>query len=235
MTDVNYTSLLDRALCRLLPVGVTHGVVEIPKKADFEFSSEAELMRTAGDYRKSEFVAGRGCARAALERAGFAREPILSNEDGLPVWPEGALASISHSRGYCAAIASKSEDFRILGLDLEKTNRLSPSAIKRSVHPDEQIYVQSEQKKASLIFCAKEAFFKAQYPVWHTHANFHDLVLSVHEELGQITIQSIDPRFPDDLRALVEQIEFRFSYLGDFVVSACWMSQQDQARSCDHA
>lgn len=223
MSSPKYISLLNSALRSILPPGVEHGVGSIPDEPQFEYSSEKDHMRSAGDYRKCEFVAGRDCARAALERVGFARGPILSNDDGVPVWPLGVLASISHSRGYCAAIAAKESGYRTLGLDLEKTNRLSASAIERIVHPHEQVYAQSDQKKASLIFCAKEAFFKAQFPLWQTHANFHDLVLAVDEYAGKIRILTMGERFPVDLRSQAADMQFRFSFFEDFVVTACWL------------
>lgn len=181
-------------------------------------------MRAAGDYRRCEFAAGRDCARAALAQVGYPAGPILADADGVPTWPGGALAAISHSRGYCAAVATHRADYRMLGLDLEKTTRLSRSAIERVVHPSEQSYVQSGQKKATLIFCAKEAFFKAQFPVWQTHGNFHDLELSVDGgESGAMTIRNVSERFPQELRSLAPDIRFRFCYFEDFVVCVCWL------------
>ncbi|HKK17909.1 MAG TPA: 4'-phosphopantetheinyl transferase superfamily protein [Opitutales bacterium] len=227
MSDPDYTSLLSSTLQDLLPAGVHRSACRIPEEPSFEFEVEEQTMCTAGDYRKREFVAGRGCARSALAQAGFSRAAILPDEYGVPVWPEDALAAISHSRGYCAAIACRSADYRALGLDLEKTNRLSASAIARTVHPNEQGYVRNDQKRASLIFCAKEAFFKAQFPLWHTHGNFHDLEFAVDEKTGLLTIQNISVRFPEDLRALSSKIRFRFSYFNDFVVSVCWLARSD--------
>ena len=223
MSGPDYTLLLDEALGRLLPVGVEYSVCSIPKSSHFEFDIEADSLRTASEYRKCEFTAGRDCARSALKKFGIPRMPILSDDDGVPFWPEGAVGTISHSRGYCAAIAARKAHYAVLGLDLEMTNRLSPSAIERTVHPDEQSYVNSDQKKASLLFCAKEAFFKAQFPVWQTHANFHDLILSVDEDKGNMTIMGIGERFPEDLRSRAADFRFRFSYVGDFVVTVCWL------------
>jgi len=223
MSASDDTNLLGSALRGLLPADAECSVGVIPKKAHFEFQVEEDWLCTAGDYRKCEFVAGRDCARTALEPLGFARGPILPDEDGVPSWPDGALAAISHSRGYCAAIAAKDSEYRTLGLDLEKTNRLSPAAIQRTVHPSEQGYVRDNQKRATLIFSAKEAFFKAQFPVWHTHANFHDLELAVDGDAGKLTVRNIGKRFPEELRLLAGQIEFRFRYFGDFVVSVCWL------------
>jgi 4'-phosphopantetheinyl transferase EntD len=223
MSDMEETDLLSSALGGLLPERVEHAVGVVPRQARFEFEAEADCLVTAGDYRKREFTAGRACARAALGQAGFPRAALLPDEDGVPVWPEGGIVSISHSRGRCAAIAARRSNYRALGLDLEKTNRLSPAAAERTVHPSEQNYVQGDQKKASLLFCAKEAFFKAQFPVWRTHANFHDLELAVDESAGKLTVRKIGERFPGELRSLGGRIEFRFRYSGDFVISACWL------------
>lgn len=227
MSSPDYTNLLSSALSGFLPEGVAYSVGVIPRKFHFEFPLEADWFSTAGDYRKCEFVAGRDCARAALGQLGFARGPILPDEYGVPLWPVGVLGAISHSRGYCVAIAARSAAYQTLGVDLEKTNRLSPAAMRRTVHPGEQSYVRGSQKKATLIFCAKEAFFKAQFPFWHTHANFHDLEFAVDESGGRLTVRDIGKRFPGELRALAESFVFRFSYFEDFVVSACWLRRQD--------
>ncbi|PXA04277.1 hypothetical protein DDZ13_07000 [Coraliomargarita sinensis] len=227
MSTPDYRHLLSSALAGLIPRGVEFSTGPIPESVDFDYEREADCLKTAGEYRKCEFIGGRECVRAALEALGFPRGPILPNADGVPVWPDGTIAAISHSRGYCAAIAAKSSDYSALGLDLEKTDRLSPAAIERTVHPGEQSFVQGEQKKASLIFCAKEAFYKAQFPLWQTHANFHDLELAVDIASGELTVRNMAERFPGELRALADQIRFRFSYVEDFVISVCWLKCRD--------
>lgn len=216
-------NILYSALRELLPVAVACASVQVPEVARFEFQAEANSVRLAGDSRRCEFLAGRQCARAALKAIGFQPCPLPADVSGLPRWPDGALASISHSKGQCLAVAAKSSDYRLLGLDLEKTNRLSPSAIKRTVRPEEQVYVQGGQKRASLIFSAKEAFYKAQFPRWRRQANFHDLQLAVDEEASSLKIQWLDPRFPEELCRLAPMIEFRFRYVEDYVLSACWL------------
>ena len=124
---------LDTALEASLPKHAQSAVCVIPKQARFAFEQEASAVQQAGDYRQREFAAGRICARSAISKLGIKSGPITMDEDGLPRWPEGVLAAISHSRGYCSAIATSDTYYRALGLDLEKTNRLSPAAIERVV------------------------------------------------------------------------------------------------------
>lgn len=214
------------ALESLLPAGIHYATCRIADQPVFRFQSEAGAVRTAGDHRQREFVAGRDCARAALAQMAYPEQPILSDADGVPVWPAGALGAISHSRGYCGAVAARQADYQMLGLDLEKTNRMSRAAIERVVHPQEQRYVAGDPRRATLIFSAKEAFFKAQYPRWQTHANFHDLALAVVSgDIDRMTINFIGQRFPDGLCALAPDIRFRFCYYEDFVMTLCWMEQ----------
>lgn len=219
--------MLGAALKDLLPTEIEYAVGLIPEKADFQYALEEDAMRTAGNYRRREFAAGRNCAREALARLDFPIGPILADDFGVPVWPEGALAVISHSRGYCTAIGTHRSNYKILGLDLEQTNRLSVSAMKRIVHPLEQDYVQGDQKKATLMFCAKEAFFKAQFPIWQTHANFKDLAFTIDQDKNELSIQHLGERFPGELRLIAPKIRFRFSFFEDFVVSVCWLPETD--------
>ncbi len=169
-------------------------------------------------------MAGRDCARRALVALGFEAGPIVPDEDGVPLWPERCLGSISHSRGLCAAVAARADAYVCLGLDLEKTNRLSAGAIKRVVHPGEAEWVGDDQARASLLFSAKEAFYKAQFPKWRSPGNFHDLSLAVDESAGELHIQGISGQFPAALCERAGQFRFRFRYISDYVVTLCWLS-----------
>ncbi len=225
MNSPDYLNLLDSALESLVPPGVAYAVAPMPEQPRFRFEAEAHWVRQASEKRQREFAAGRDCARAALSQVGLPEQAILADANGVPIWPEGALASLSHSRGYCAAVATDSKRLRMLGLDLEQTNRLSRSAMARVVHPsEEEAYVQDSQQRATLIFCAKEAFFKAQFPGWQTYGNFHDMQLAVEGgQSGSISVLTLGPRFPQELRSLASKIRFNFRYFEDFVVTVCWL------------
>lgn len=233
MDGPDHTSALLASLRALLPDDVACAVAKFPEVAQFEFQEEADCLSGAGLHRQCEFLAGRECARGALERIGFPRVPILPDTSGVPLWPDGALASISHSKGDCAAIAARASGYGMLGLDLEKTNRLGSSAIKRVVHSNEQIYVGDDQKRASLLFSAKEAFYKAQFPRWRTPANFHDLELTVDEASSSLRVEWIDKRFSKELSSRASEIEFRFAFVADYVVSACWLRGWDRGQRAE--
>ncbi len=110
-----------------------------------------------------------------------------------------------------------------LGLDLEKTNRLSRQAVARVLHPQEVDFVGENQALASLIFSAKEAFFKAQFPVWGVHANFSDLALHVDGASGHLFADKVALHLPEELRGAAQRMQFRYRFFGDYVVTLCWL------------
>ena len=204
--------------------------VIVPKGAAFEVAiidqhlvellpEERQLIEAWALSRQREFVTGRMCARRALDLLGLGASRLLPDADGIPQWPEGMVGSISHCRGVAMAMAAKSVDCRLLGLDLEKTNRLSAGAIKQVLHPIEEIFAGGDQLKASIIFSLKEAFYKAQFPKWHAVCNFSDLGLKVDLDKGSAKIREMDARFSPELLRL----RFCFRIVDDYVVSLSWM------------
>ena len=207
---------------------VTHVIV--PKGAAFEVAiieqhsadllpEELQLIESWAPSRQREFAAGRMCARRALDLLGVGASGLLPDADGIPQWPEGTVGSISHCRGVAMAMSAKSVDCRLLGLDLEKTNRLSAGAINKVLHPVEQIFAGGDQQKASILFSLKEAFYKAQFPEWRAVGNFSDLALEVDLAKGSAKICKIDSRFNPELKGL----RFCFRIVDDYVVSLSWM------------
>ncbi|TVP79751.1 MAG: 4'-phosphopantetheinyl transferase superfamily protein [Puniceicoccaceae bacterium] len=207
------------AAALILPMG---GVFELSTiEVDQSFLSDAEraLIETWAVPRQQEFAAGRLCARRGLAALGRPAVPLLRDADGLPLWPPGVVGSITHSRGIAAAALRPADGpDTLLGLDLEKTNRLSAAASRRVLHPREVGFAAGDQRRASVLFSLKEAFYKAQFPRWRTPGNFHDLALSVDLAAGRAVVVDLAPCFDPILAGL----EFRFCLVDDYVLSLCW-------------
>lgn len=131
----------------------------------------ASIQRSVAK-RQAEFLAGRLCARSALQQLeGLDFIPAIG-EDRAPVWPSHISGSITHSTGHAAAIVGHKAQWRGLGMDLEnllpleRAERLAgeiltPDEMQRmAAGPREQV-----AQRVTLTFSAKESLFKALYPI----------------------------------------------------------------------
>ena len=203
----------------IVPKGAAFELAIIDQRVTDLLPEERQLIESWAPSRQREFVTGRMCARRALDLLGVAASELLPDANGIPQWPEDPVGSISHCHGVAMAMVAKSVDCRLLGLDLEKTNRLSAGAIKQVLHPIEESFAASDQLKASILFSLKEAFYKAQFLKWHAVGNFSDLALEVDLTKGTAKIREMDARFSSELMRL----RFCFRIVDDYVVSLSWM------------
>ena len=222
--DMFQINELQTALQALLPVAVGCGVQQVASEAAaFQYEEEGSHLANAVLARRNEFISGRRCARTALAHIGQASCALPADPDGLPIWPSATMGSITHSRGLCCAVAASADKMVYLGIDLEKTTRLSARAMERVVHPLEAATVGEDQALGSLLFSAKEAFYKAQFPVWGAQPNFKDLALQIHSNTQQLSVLKIASNLPIQLRDATHRMEFRYQFVGDYVVTLCWL------------
>ncbi|AYG80729.1 4'-phosphopantetheinyl transferase Npt [Streptomyces hundungensis] len=131
---------------------------------------ERALVAGVGAGRRREFTTVRHCARAALKSLGAAPGPLLPDEWGAPRWPPGIVGSMTHCRGYRAAVVARHGDVRALGIDAEPHRPLRDGVLTAVALSDEQDEVAALLHRAPavrwdrLLFCAKEAAFKAWFP-----------------------------------------------------------------------
>ena len=163
----------------LFPEGVR--AAEMRGVADPALLSAAErrCVERAAPKRVQEFAAGRLCAHRALAELGIQEFPLLSAQDRLPIWPAAAIGSISHTQGYCAAVVGLRAQFAGLGLDTESSSAVgselwSQICTERELEQLQGLPAQWRVRAASLIFSAKEAFYKCQYPLTGEWLNFQD-------------------------------------------------------------
>ncbi|OGV84251.1 MAG: hypothetical protein A2340_16005 [Lentisphaerae bacterium RIFOXYB12_FULL_60_10] len=148
------------------------------------FPEEAEHIRRAVDKRRREFCAGRILARQALCRLGLTQPGALPvREDRVPEWPAGFLGSIAHTDRFCACAVARRAAIRSVGIDLETCGQVKPELW-------DQLFCAAEKEKllavedkqlflATLMFCAKEAFYKLQYTLTSAWLGFTDVTVVV--------------------------------------------------------
>jgi 4'-phosphopantetheinyl transferase EntD len=165
---------------RLLP-GVI-ATADTRAELDVElFPEEARAVRRAVDKRRREFVTGRACARLALRHLGIAPTSIANGSRGEPLWPSGVVGSITHCTGYRACAVARTTDVRSLGIDAE-VNAPLPAGIIEQVASSRERALAGASGGANLdrlIFSAKEAVYKAWYPITRQRLGFGEIELFV--------------------------------------------------------
>jgi len=141
-----------------------------------------------GPRRLADFAAGRLCARLALAQLGFEDFPLHRNADRRPGWPAPVVGSISHTAGFCAAVAGERARFPSIGLDVEVTGRVTHDLWPLIFTPAETARLRAlpdEQRSvaATIAFSAKEAYYKCQFGITGNWLDFSDVEIAVEETL----------------------------------------------------
>ena len=177
-------------IATMFPAGVAAFEAHGPCSTDVLFDTERACIAHAVETRAREFAAGRACARAALSRLGLPPEPIPAGPDRAPIWPPGFAGSISHTQGYCVAVAGHVQKeqgksgFLALGVDVEQAGQVHPELWPQVMREEEIAWLctLSEAERAvsaALIFSAKEAFYKAQYALTQAWVDFDDAAVEL--------------------------------------------------------
>lgn len=181
--------MIGGALRALLPAGVGLGVQPLGAPAPPLWPGEAEAVRRAVPARQREFTAGRAAARAALRDAGLPAATLPTGPDRAPLWPAGVCGSISHGGTLAAALAARSCDWPSLGLDLEPALPLEEelAGLVRATGDDDG-GVLPPALAAKLIFSAKEAAFKAQFPLTGLWLDYTEVALRLAPQGFTLTL-----------------------------------------------
>ena len=178
----------------------------VPQLHDAQlFPEERACLANAVEKRRAEFGTARVAARRALAQLGFPPRPLVPNKDRSPVWPDGVVGSITHTRGYCAVIVASASDFVSLGVDAEQDKTLTTELIRMICTPAEREGLKDSD--AVLYFAAKEAFYKCQYPLTRKFLGFQDVELDLDLARGTFAARIVKDM---DKPAWLEQLQGRF-------------------------
>lgn len=150
---------------------------------------EALLVERAASGRRREFATGRRLSRRLLARLGEPTGPLLRDEDRVPLWPDGVVASISHCRDLCVVAMGRADRYRGIGVDVEPDEPVSEDIERRICTAAERGWIASRAasglapgRAGKLVFSAKEAVYKAFYPSVREFWGFQDVELALDPE-----------------------------------------------------
>ncbi len=139
---------------------------------------------------------GRALAREVLRNMGVAAGPMLRTTDGQCAWPAGIVGSIAHDDDVAICAVGVNVAF---GIDVEPALPL-PAEIKSDVAVSdlERAAVGDDLVAARLLFCAKEAVFKACFPLEQVFFEHADVLLDTPGPLSpSATFQTSTKRIVD--------------------------------------
>jgi 4'-phosphopantetheinyl transferase EntD len=156
---------------------------------------ETSHLARATPGRRAEFSAGRAAARQAMRQLGLADHAVPSAPDRAPIWPAALVGSIAHDRQLAVAALARSADCVSLGVDLEPALPLDPDLVPTVCTPSERAQITGRDKGllARLIFSAKEAVYKAQYPLTGLLFDFDRLEIDLNPSAGVFSARFTAP------------------------------------------
>ena len=143
---------------------------------------EAAGVAVAVPKRVAEFAAGRAAVRRALAALGLPPMAVPMGANRAPIWPSGLLGSISHSDGVALAVLAPSAHCAGIGLDIEPDAPLPSEILPLIARPIEAAKIAADpdpDAMARLIFSAKEAAYKCQFPASQTLLGFDAFEIEV--------------------------------------------------------
>ena len=169
------------------------------------FPEELALIARAVDKRRREFTTVRGCARQALARLGYEPAPILPGQRGAPRWPAGIVGTMTHCEGYRACALALDRDVRTLGVDAEPDAPLPEGVLEAIALPDELAMLRDLGAEVPgvhwdrLLFSAKEAVYKAWFPLTAKWLDFSEARIAIDPQAGtfEATLLVPGPQTPE--------------------------------------
>lgn len=144
--------------------------------------AEEPLIARSVAKRRNEFTTVRHCARLAMQELGLPEVPILKGDKGEPCWPDGVIGSLTHCTGYRGAVVGRAGAVRSVGIDAEPHDVLPDGVLAAISLPTEREAIPLAMPATvhwdRILFCAKEATYKAWFPLTRRWLGFEDAEIS---------------------------------------------------------
>ncbi|GAA2455327.1 4'-phosphopantetheinyl transferase [Streptomyces mauvecolor] len=167
------------------------------------FPQERALVAGVAAGRRREFTTVRHCARLALKRLGVPPAALVPDEWGAPGWPAGIAGSMTHCRGYRAAVVARRSSVQALGIDAEPHRPLREGVLGAVARPEERAALAGLGGTIAwdrLLFSAKEAAYKAWSPGARAGGarprSLHDIRVTLHPADGRFRAEIL-PGHPE--------------------------------------
>lgn len=136
------------------------------------FTSSVDKVRRAS-------AAARIVARQLLRRLGRPECALPRGSGGAPTWPTGITGSLAHDSSVAVAAVGMCSDMDGIGIDIEPAESLPTELLGLVATPRERLTIDNyDPYGGRLLFVAKEAVYKAVYPLDRTFLDHHDVEIN---------------------------------------------------------
>ena len=154
---------------RLISPGDEYALM--PEEARAFAASVVKVRRASGAVRI--------VARELLERLGHERCAVPKAPSGAPLWPDGLVGSLAHDARVAIAAVAMTRDAAALEIDVEPAEALPSELLDMVATPRERLHIAADPYHGRLLFAAKEAVYKAVYPLDQVFLEHHDIEISL--------------------------------------------------------
>jgi 4'-phosphopantetheinyl transferase EntD len=132
--------------------------------------------------------AARWIARQLLADIGIGNVAIPRAPSGAPVWPEGIIGSLAHDDDMAVAAVAPVGRIVSLGIDVEPAQPLPDDIFAIVATGADRTGAADRRLAGRILFCAKEAVYKAAYPLDREILGYEDIAVDL--DTGQATTKT---------------------------------------------
>jgi 4'-phosphopantetheinyl transferase EntD len=192
-----FDTVLASALDQLSLPGILIGHRRISPNDDRALlAEEAEAFSGAAAVVRRASGAARLVARQLLKQLGFPPSALPKAGSGEPIWPTGVVGSLAHDDQVAIAAVARSNAIVTLGVDVEPAEPLPHDLLAMVATAEEQLKIADDPFGGRLLFAAKEAVYKAVYPIDRVFLEHHQIVIDLaNQRASTRTGRSVELRF----------------------------------------
>ncbi|WP_340163211.1 4'-phosphopantetheinyl transferase family protein [Mesorhizobium sp. NZP2298] len=186
--DLPGETSLARALAAIAPYGVHTGCRFIREGDETHLSpEEARSIPARRPAMRRASGAARWIAHRLLADIGIKNVAIPRAPSGAPVWPDGTIGSLAHDDDMAVAAVARIGQIVSLGIDVEPALPLPDDIFALVATGADRMGSAGQRLAGRLLFAAKEAVYKAVYPLDHQVLGYEDIAVDLKADRATTT------------------------------------------------
>lgn len=180
---------LAQALAAIAPNGVRTGCRLIRGEDETHLlPEEARSIPARQPAMRRASGAARLIAHRLLADIGFDNFALLRTPSGAPAWPGGITGSLAHDDDMAVAAVAPVGRIVSLGIDVEPAQPLPDDIFAIVATGADRTGAADRRLAGRILFCAKEAVYKAAYPLDRQILGYEDIAVDL--DAGQATTKT---------------------------------------------